>query len=46
MSAADYHKQGAEAIRRDRARVAEIEHELAERFERWAALDARAETTS
>jgi ATP-binding cassette subfamily F protein uup len=42
MSATDYHKHRADAIRRDRARAAEIEHELAEKFERWAALDARA----
>jgi ATP-binding cassette subfamily F protein uup len=46
MSAIDYHKHGADAIKRDRARTAEIEHELAEKFERWAALDARAGTTS
>jgi ATP-binding cassette subfamily F protein uup len=45
MSAIDYHKHGADAIRRDRARAAEIEHELAQKFERWAALDARAGTT-
>jgi ABC transport system ATP-binding/permease protein len=41
MGAPDYHKQGAEAIKRDRARTANIEHELAEKFERWATLDAR-----
>jgi ATP-binding cassette subfamily F protein uup len=46
MSAIDYHKHGADAIRRDRARAAEIEHELADKFERWAALDVRADTTS
>ncbi len=46
MSARDYHKQGAEAIKRDHARVAEIEHALAEKFERWAALDARASAQS
>ncbi len=46
MSANDYHKLGADGIRRDRARAAAIEHELAEKFERWAALDARAGTMS
>ena len=46
MSARDYHKQGAEAIKRDHARVAEIEHALAEKFERWATLDARASAQS
>jgi ATP-binding cassette subfamily F protein uup len=43
MSGVDYHKLGADAIRRDRTRVAEIERELVEKFERWVALDARAE---
>ncbi len=46
MSGIDYHKHGADAIRRDRVRAAEIEHELTQKFERWAALDARAGTTS
>jgi ATP-binding cassette subfamily F protein uup len=46
MSATDYHKHGIDAIRRDRARAAKIEVELAEKFDRWAALDARAGTTS
>jgi len=41
MNGRDYHKQGADSIRRDRARAAEIEHALADKFERWAALDAR-----
>jgi ATP-binding cassette subfamily F protein uup len=42
MNAGDHHKQGADVIKRDRARAAEIEHQLAQKFERWAALDARA----
>jgi ATP-binding cassette subfamily F protein uup len=42
MSAPDYHRLGADAIKADRARVAAIEHELAEKFERWGELDARA----
>jgi ATP-binding cassette subfamily F protein uup len=45
MSTLNYHKQGTEAIKRDHARVAEIEHALAEKFERWAALDVRAGST-
>jgi ABC transport system ATP-binding/permease protein len=45
MAAHDYHKQGAEAIKRDRARAAQLERELAEKFERWATLDARAGAT-
>ncbi len=46
MASAGYHTQGADAIRRDRARAAEIERELADKFERWAALDARASAQS
>jgi ATP-binding cassette subfamily F protein uup len=42
MSAADYHRLGPAAIKADRARAAEIEHQLAAKFERWGALDARA----
>ncbi len=42
MAGADYHKRGADAMKQDRLRAAEIERVLAEKFERWAALDARA----
>jgi ATP-binding cassette subfamily F protein uup len=42
MSAADYHRRGAEAIRADRARAEAIERLLAEKFDRWAALEDRA----
>jgi len=42
MSSADYHKQGADAIKADRKRAEEIEHQLAARFERWATLDEKA----
>jgi hypothetical protein len=35
-------RTGVGVIKRDRARAAEIEHQLAQKFERWAALDARA----
>jgi ATP-binding cassette subfamily F protein uup len=46
MSSADYHKQGTEAIKSDRLRAATIEKLLAEKFERWAALDRKATQTS
>ena len=41
MSAAGYYQQPAEALKADRDRVAEIEHLLAAKFERWAELDER-----
>jgi ATP-binding cassette subfamily F protein uup len=41
MSAADYYKQGPDALRADRARAGEIEKLLAERLERWVELEAR-----
>ena len=42
MSTADYHKRGPDAIKADRLRATEIERLLAEKFERWGELDARA----
>jgi ATP-binding cassette subfamily F protein uup len=47
MSRGDYYKlataeQGAEQIKADRKRPEEIERQLAEKFERWAELDAKA----
>ena len=42
MSSADYHRQGADAIKADRTRAEQIEHELAEKFERWSALEQKA----
>jgi ATP-binding cassette subfamily F protein uup len=42
MCAPGYHAQAAEAHRADRQRAESIEHALAEKFERWAALDAKA----
>ena len=42
MSNADYHKQGTEAIKADRQRAAEIEQQLAKKYERWATLDQKA----
>ncbi|HET7204231.1 MAG TPA: ATP-binding cassette domain-containing protein, partial [Steroidobacteraceae bacterium] len=43
MSSADYHKRGGDQMRRDAARVQDIERELEAAFERWAELDARRE---
>jgi len=42
MAQGDYHSAGAERIRADRARLAEIERLLEERFARWELLDAKA----
>jgi ATP-binding cassette subfamily F protein uup len=41
MCAPDYHRQPAEALRTDRERAQALEHALAQKFERWAALDAK-----
>jgi ATP-binding cassette subfamily F protein uup len=43
MSSADYHRQGPDAIKADRVRAEAIEHELAAKFERWSALEAKAQ---
>jgi ATP-binding cassette subfamily F protein uup len=42
MSAPDYHRQAADDMRRDGERAVEIETLLAERMERWIALEERA----
>ena len=42
MAAADYHATGADSIRADRERLAEIERLLEDKFVRWAELDAKA----
>ncbi len=42
MSSAEYHKQGAEAIKANNKRAAEIEQQLAKKYERWEVLDAKA----
>ena len=42
MSSADYHKQGADAIKTDRRRAEDIERLLHEKFERWSVLDQKA----
>jgi len=41
MSDVDYHKQGAASLKDDRERAAAIEKLLAEKFERWSALDQK-----
>ena len=42
MAAPDYYKQGADALRADRARAAEIERIVADKLDRWVGLEARA----
>lgn len=42
MSGADYHRQGAAQMKTDGEQAAEIERQLAEKFDRWAVLDAKA----
>ena len=42
VCAPGYHRHGADVVRSDRARAAEIEHELAAAFERWSELEAKA----
>jgi ATP-binding cassette subfamily F protein uup len=46
MCAPGYHQQPPEALRNDRLRAETIEHALAAKFERWAALDAKAGETA
>ena len=41
MAAPDYYKQGADVMRTDRARAAEIETLLAAKLERWVELEGR-----
>ena len=42
MSTADYHKQGADAIKADRKRADVIMQQLAKKYERWETLDQKA----
>ena len=42
MCVPDYHQQGAAVMRADRERAQALEHLLANAFERWAELDAKA----
>ena len=44
MSSGEYHKQGSEQIKADRQLASEIEQQLAERFARWEALEAKKAT--
>jgi ATP-binding cassette subfamily F protein uup len=46
VCAPDYHRQGPDVAKADRARAAEIEHELAACFERWTELEAKAGATA
>jgi ATP-binding cassette subfamily F protein uup len=46
MCAPDYHRQDVDAIKADRRRAEEIERLLTVRFERWGALDAKAQAAS
>ena len=41
MASPEYYKEGADALRADRARASEIEAQLAVRLERWVALEQR-----
>ncbi|HKU14796.1 MAG TPA: ATP-binding cassette domain-containing protein [Steroidobacteraceae bacterium] len=41
MSSGDYHKQGSEQIKADRQLAGELERQLAEKFARWEALEAK-----
>lgn len=45
MSSGDYHKQGADQIKADMKLAEELEREMAEKFERWSTLEAKAEQT-
>ena len=42
ISQPDYHRVGVEGLKADRQRVEVIEHELAQKFERWSELEQRA----
>ena len=39
MSSADYYREGAERMKSDRQRIAEIETLLADKFARWEVLE-------
>jgi ABC transport system ATP-binding/permease protein len=41
LSSGEYHKQGSEQIKADRQLGAELERQLAEKFARWEALEAK-----
>ncbi|MGH8178099.1 MAG: ATP-binding cassette domain-containing protein, partial [Steroidobacter sp.] len=46
MSSADYHRQGAEQMKADVRLAEDIERQLAQKFERWSALEAKAAATT
>jgi ATP-binding cassette subfamily F protein uup len=46
MSSADYHKQGPEQIKADRKLAEDLERDMTEKFERWSALEAKAEAAA
>ncbi len=46
MSAADYHTAGAEQMRRDAGRTAEVEQLLEEKLARWMALEDKAKAAA
>ena len=46
MGSADYHKQGADAIKADRVRSANIDQLLDDKFTRWSALDQKSGKTA
>jgi hypothetical protein len=41
MSSGEYHRQGSEQTKADRQLGADIERQLAEKFARWEALEAK-----
>ncbi|WP_116809502.1 ATP-binding cassette domain-containing protein [Steroidobacter cummioxidans] len=46
MSSADYHKQGPEQLKADRKLAEDLERDMAEKFERWSTLEAKAEAAA
>lgn len=46
MSSADYHKQGPDQLKADRKLAEDLEREMAQKFERWSSLEAKAEAAA
>jgi ATP-binding cassette subfamily F protein uup len=46
MSSADYHKQGPDQLKADRKLGEDLERDMAEKFERWSSLEAKAEAAA
>jgi ATP-binding cassette subfamily F protein uup len=42
MMSSDYHRRTPDQLRTDRERLAQLEQELAEKFDRWSTLEAKA----